>query len=136
LDVVVVVIVVVVVGVLVVGVVVVVVVGVGGGVVAAAAVVVVPSSSGGGGRKQCDLISSKNTCTCGFYFCIFAQALVPTTLRYVTVDTRGAGASFGHKPVDMMPRELLDLREVSFAVLPAHRSFVTAFTLTSPHTFN
>lgn len=43
----------------------------------------------------------------------FIEHFVPDGYAYVTVDTRGAGASFGSKPSDMLPREYLDLREVS-----------------------
>jgi putative CocE/NonD family hydrolase len=43
----------------------------------------------------------------------YVEHFVPDGYAYVTVDTRGAGASFGTKPNDLLPREIADLKEVS-----------------------
>ena len=47
----------------------------------------------------------------------YIEHFVSDGYAFVTVDTRGAGASQGNKPVDMLPREVLDLKEISSWVL-------------------
>jgi len=43
----------------------------------------------------------------------FLNMFVPSGYAFVSVDVRGTGASFGSRPVDLMPREVLDYREMS-----------------------
>eukprot|EP00939_MAST-03C_sp_MAST-3C-sp1_P002540 g2540.t1 len=43
----------------------------------------------------------------------YIEHFVADGYAYVTVDTRGAGASEGTKPVDMLPREVADLKEIT-----------------------
>jgi len=47
----------------------------------------------------------------------YIEHFVNDGYAFVTVDTRGAGASEGSKPVDMTPREVQDLKEISDWVL-------------------
>ena len=50
----------------------------------------------------------------------YIEHFVSDGYAFVTVDTRGAGASQGNKPVDMLPREVLDLKEISSWVRSVH----------------